>query len=225
MTTVSSDLTDRLDEAVNLLAEPRTEYTTITDDDGKWLRAETVELPSLIETLLTIPGGTKNGGSADPGVPIDADALEIMAQIKEHLSLWSRHIRFDYSRHNLIDSLTAWHKAHTVAVRLGHMRFEAEQDMVRTVESWVRMIQRKFAPDNIDEVTAPCPLCGVRRVTIDDNERFAVRINWTQVNAQCSNCAAEWVGETGPAERPGLRELRYMLNIADTPTLKGVATT
>lgn len=222
---MTEDLQARLDDAVTLLTKPRTEYTTITDDEGKWLRVETVELPSLIETLLTIPGGTKNGGSADPGVPIDADALEIMAQIKEHLSLWSRHIRFDYSRHNLTESLASWHAAHTVAVRLGHMGLEAEQDMVRTVESWVRMIQRKFAPDKIDDLTDPCPLCGVRRVIIDDNERFAVRINWTQVHAQCANCAAEWDGETGPAERPGLRELRYMINMADTPTLKEVAHT
>jgi hypothetical protein len=212
---MTSELELRLTEAIDRLTKPRMEHTPIPDSDGKWLRVESVEHPSLIETLMTVPGGTKNGGSSDPGLPIDADALEILGQISDHLSLWSRHLKFEYRRRELVPSLIAWHSAHSDLVRDGHISFEAEQDVVRTVESWVRMIENKFEPDNVDEFKESCPMCGARRVVIDEHERFAIKINWTRVSAKCANCNQEWHGVTGPAEEPGLRELRYMANLAD----------
>lgn len=215
---MTEDLQHRLADAVKLLTEARTEYTTITDDDGTWLRVEAVEHPSLLEQLIKGTGAASGAGGSGSGIPIDADALEMVAQIRDTLRQYAIWLPFEYTR-DLELAVQNWAEKTSDWVRDGHMSDEAEHDATRYAESWVRQIQSKFEPDKIIDWTDPCYSCGNRRIEVDELERFAIRINLTQKTADCAGCGKKW---TGLEE---LKQLRYLTNVAnDTPTETEVPT-
>lgn len=218
---MTEHLQARLDEAVKLLTEPRTEYTTITGDDGTWLRVETVEHPSLLEQLITGTGASAGMGGSGSGIPIDADALEMVAQIRDAMREYLVWLPYKYSR-DLEWCLRNWATKVHDWVRDGHMSEEAEYDATRYAESWVRQIQSKFEPDKNLDWTDACYLCGHRRIQVDEMERFAIRINLTQKTAECAGCGKRWSGVEE------LKQLRYFTNLLaekdDTPTQNEVVT-
>jgi hypothetical protein len=154
------------------------------------------------------------------GIPIDADALEMVAQIQDALSQYAIWLPFAYIKRDVSNSLDAWKTAVDSWVRDGHLSDEAEYDATRYAESWVRQIQSKFEPDKTLDWTDACYLCGHRRVEVDEMERFAIRINLTQKTAECAGCGKRWSGVEE------LKQLRYFTNLLsekdDTPTTEEV---
>jgi hypothetical protein len=140
-------------------------------------------------------------------LPIDADALEMHAQIADFVALWCHQLEVDFNRHDLHSSLRRWYIAHVNQLRAGKVGDDVDHDVTWIVGGWVRMIERKFDPDRIVEYTDSCPAnipldigtvrCGVRRVIVDGEERFAVRINATRLTAECAACGTRWEGMNG----------------------------
>ncbi len=211
---MTQDLEHRLAAAVHLLTNTQTEAISAHDDDGKFVGMHMLEHDSLIDMLTQGTGNSSGAGGNGSGVPIDAEAMMILDRISRTLAEWSRWIMFDYRRNDVSHSIAKWHEVHVNTVRDRHLSDEAEQIACETVEHWVTDIQKKFNPDKWREWEASCPKCGLRRITVNDENRFAIRLNVTQVYAECGNpeCDGYWAGIKG------ISELRYFANIEhDTP--------
>jgi hypothetical protein len=210
---MTSDFEDRLGEAVMLLTSGRDEAISVYDDSGKFAGMHLIKHASLIDMLIEGTGNSSGAGGNGSGVPIDAEAMIILDGINRTLAEWSRWIMFDYRRNDVAHSIVKWHEVHVNSVRDRHLSVEAEQIATETVEQWVHDIQKKFNPDKWREWKASCPKCGRRRITVNDQNRFAIRINVTQAYAECGNpeCDGRWEGVKG------ISELRYFANIEDTP--------
>jgi hypothetical protein len=211
---MTQEFEDRLAEAVHLLTETQTEAVSAHDDDGKFIGMHMLEHDSLIDMLIQGTGNSSGAGGNGSGVPIDAEAMIILDNISRTLGEWSRWIMFDYRRNDVVHSIDKWYEVHVNSVRDRHLSDEGEQVATETVEQWVRDIQKKFNPDKWREWEASCPKCGLRRITVNDENRFAIRLNVTQVYAECGNpdCDGYWEGIKG------ISELRYFANIEhDTP--------
>lgn len=169
--------------------------------------------PPLLVMLMN--GISSQGGSpsSDPGVPIDADALEIWAQIRDLIKLWCRQLDATFTGDDLLGSIQRWHLAHTNAYRARKFSDVIDRDVTHMVEGWVRMIETKFDPPPKGDFTDYCPAyvptrnvdgdeighrrCGARRILVDGDERFAIQINWKTLTAECGRCHCRWSGERG----------------------------
>jgi len=167
--------------------------------------------PPLLTMLIEGNGSSSGGKSSDPGIPIDADALELWGQVRDLIRLWCKklHVPFD---DELLGSTVRWYKAHVNAVRSGRVSEVIDHDVTRMVQGWVRMIETKFDPPDIREWTGPCPAyvpirdeldnitgyrrCGARRVVVGGTERFAISMNFTQESATCCVCGMAWISAT-----------------------------
>lgn len=209
---------DPLLYAVEALTMERTIHTTITDDDGAWLRIHSEQHPPLLTMLIDGTGQSRNAGSADPGIPIDADALEMWGQVRDLIRLWSKQLGVAFDGDDLLGSVQRWHSRHDALVRSAGLSEEINRDVTRMVEGWVRMIEQKFDPPEKREWKDACPAwvrlpdgtqrrCGARRVVKNGEERFAINLNVTTLTAECSTCGEKWVGERGVAM------LRYETNL------------
>lgn len=210
---MTSDSEERLGAAVILLTSGRDEAISAYDDSGTFTGMHLIKHQSLIGMLIEGTGNSSGAGGNGSGVPIDAEAMIILDGISRTLAEWSRWIMFDYRRNDVAHSIDEWYAVHVNSVRDRHLSSEAEQIATTTVEQWVRDIEKKFDPDRWREWKASCPKCGRRRITVNDENRFAIRLNVTQVYAECGNpvCDGYWAG------MQGLKELRYFANIEDTP--------
>lgn len=216
---MTQDLEHRLAAAVHLLTNTQTEAISAHDDDGKFIGMHMLEHDSLLDMLIQGTGNSSGAGGNGSGVPIDAEAMMILNRISRTLAEWSRWIMFDYRRNDVAYSIDRWHEVHVNSVRDRHLSDEAEQIACETVEQWVTDIQKKFNPDKWREWEASCPKCGLRRITVNDENRFAIRLNVTQVYAECGNpeCDGYWAGIKG------ISELRYFANIEHDTPKDGVA--
>lgn len=180
--------------------------------------------PPLLVLLLEGTGQGKVGRSSDVRIPIDADALELWGQIHDLTRLWCRQLGASFVAGDLLTSLRNWYAAHSNGYRRGRISEVTDHDVTRMVQGWVRMIERKFEPDEKREWTKPCPAmlpvlnidgeiaghrrCGARRIVVAGEERFAVQLNVTTKTAECGRCHTRWEGERG------LMDLRYETNRA-----------
>jgi len=223
-------------EAVDALTRDRTIHTTRLGDDGEWLGVHSETHPPLLVMLAEGTGISRNGGSSDPGIPIDADALEIQAQISDLIRLWCKKLGITFDASELGHSMRLWYLAHAGAHRAGRVSDETDRDVTRMVEGWVRMIEGKFDPPEKREWKLPCPAwtphesesgeitwvrCNAQRVNVKGNDRFAIELNITAWTAECCVCKTPWTGTTA------LQDLRYESNVweeekataqNDTPT-------
>jgi len=203
-----------LSESVASLTEPRHISTTQEIDGVQHFRV--VKHPSLLELLISGTGSASGHGSSEPGVPIDADALELWAQIRDFAADWCRDARVPFRRDELAGSLKTW-AARFEALNVAD---EVYHDRVRQVDSWGTWIEAKFNPDVKLEWTKPCPNpdCGVRRIAtltpLGVVEQFAIEVNVTKRAAECRSCGARWYGEQG------LKELAFLSNIAGRSDLE-----
>jgi len=210
-----TDLQDRLASAVYRLTEEQPEAVSAYDDNGKFLGVHTVTHAALLDVLMNGTGVTRGARTSETRIPIDADAIELLANIMNTLREWCRWMPFTYTRNDPISTVTEWHTTHSRRVRDGQLTDEGQRIAVATVERWVESIESKFNGRDDSDITDPCPICDARRVVINDEERFALYVDWRRKFAVCFNCGREWWGETGPEERPGLRELRWLMNLAE----------
>lgn len=174
---------------------------------------------------MLLEGVSSQGGSksSDPGIPIDADALEIWAQIRDMIRLWCKQLAVKFDQENLLPSIRRWYQVHANRVRVGLTSETTDRDVTRMVEGWVRMIERKFDPHEKREWTDLCPAlvtkrndagneigqhrCGARRITVNGEERFAIQLNVTTMTAECGRCQTSWVGYSA------IVSLRYESNL------------
>jgi hypothetical protein len=211
-------------EAVDKLTKPRKISTVIKDDlTGAWLDVHTEEHPPLLQLLNEGTGAGRGSKTSDIRIPIDADALELEQQIFDLTKLWCKQLGASFIGDDLPSSVRHWYLAHTNAVQSGKVREMIDRDVTRMVESWVRMIEFKFEPEEKREWTDACPAwvetpdpdgglstysrCGARRIRTDTEERFAIQLNVTTMTAECSECRTVWQG------LEGVKELRYDTNV------------
>lgn len=215
-----TDLEFRLGAAVHKLTEVQQEAVTARDDDGVFLGIHTVTHEPLLRMLMEGTGAASGMGGNGSGVPIDADALILADHIYRTLADWAHWLPFTCTR-DLIPAVKDWYRVHENRAREGHMSEESELIAVRAVESWVASIEAKFNPDKFIEFEAACPKCGLRRIVVNEEERFAIKINLTQAVAECANpdCNAKWEG------LKGLSEMRYLSNLLDETTEQTVTPT
>jgi hypothetical protein len=230
---ILSDTHNGLLEAVDALTRDRIIHTTRLGDNDEWLGVHSEVHPPLLVMLRDGTGISRNGGSSDPGIPIDADALEIQAQIGDLIRLWSKKLGARYDGDDLLRSVQLWHVAHANAHRAGKFTGEVDRDVTRMVEGWVRMIEGKFDPPEKREWKEACPAwrldgevwirCDAKRVNIRGNDRFAIELNITAWTAECVICGTKWSTTTA------LQDLRYESNVwedekvtaqSDTPEQK-----
>ncbi len=211
-------------EAVDLLTLDRTILTMQEPIPPATHPTTHKEIHPPLLTML-IEGASSQGGSksSDPGIPIDADALELWAQVRDLTRLWCKQLVVPFDQDDLLGSIRRWYQVHTNRVRVGLVSEGIDRDVTRMVEGWVRMIETKFDPPEKREWTDACPAyvpqrnehgdeigkhrCGARRITVNGDERFAIQLNVTTMTAECGRCHTKWVGEREVAN------LRYETNL------------
>ena len=211
-------------DAVDLLTKDRNIHTVqeIPSGSGLWMKRHTETHPPLLVMLIDGTGITPSGKSSDPGIPIDADALELWAQIRDIVRLWCKQLVITFDQDELLASVRRWYQVHANRVRAGLTSDVIDRDVTRMVEGWVRMIENKFDPPEKREWKASCPAwrqhiqesgedtwsrCDARRVIVDKVERFAITLNITAWTAECCVCGTEWKTSTA------LQDLRYESNL------------
>lgn len=212
---MTQELEDRLAAAVELLTEARDDAVTAYDDEGRIAGIHSITHDALIQMLIDGPSMTGGGRSAETKIPIDMEALRILAGINQTLTGWRTYTYYEAIRGDTIGNLNRWHQAHAELVRNNHATEQLEHEAVTACETWVRQINDKYAGRKYRDLTDPCPNCNTRRVLIDDDEQDAVRIYVAEEYAECRYCGTQWIGLHGTEEQPGLVELRWLLNIAD----------
>lgn len=213
---MSDDQHNALLDAVDALTQPRKIHTTITNDDGE-TGIHTEEHPALLVLLMNGASSHGDSKSSDPGIPIDADAIEILAQIRDLIRLWCKKSGTVYWPYDLVRAIRAWYIGHENLRRSGKVSDETDKDITRMVEGWVRMIETKFDPPKKREWELPCPAwvmdgetwhrCDARRIVVAGIERFAIMLNITAWSAECAACGTKW------DSTKGIHELRFESNV------------
>jgi len=216
--------TDLLLDAVDALTKPRQITTVQKDDDtDAWLNVHTETHPPLLELLIEGTGVTRGSPSSEIRIPIDADALELWAQVHDLVRLWCLQLDASFVGDDLMLSVRHWYLAHANAYRARKISDVTDKDVTRMVQGWVRMIENKFDPPEKREWMDPCPAyrvvrgvegaevghrrCGARRIVVQGEERFAIQLNVTTMTAECGSCKSSWSGSRG------LSQLRYETNL------------
>jgi hypothetical protein len=214
-------MNDDLLDAVDLLTKDRFIGTWVPDAAGE-LRVHTEKHPPLLRLLIDGNGFSRRHASSETPIPIDPDALEILAQITDRVRIWCRVLHVAFDGEELLSTLRRWYLHHANRVRSGQVSETIDLEITRTVQSWVRMIENKFEPQEkrewqhacVNEVAAPdedgalrLRKCGARRIVINGQEQFAIELNVSTLTATCRQCGGEWVG------REGLSELRFLTNL------------
>jgi hypothetical protein len=212
-------MSDLLD-AVDLLTKDRFIGTWVPDAAGE-LKVHTEKHPPLLRLLIDGTGITRSAGGSDIKLPIDADALEMVSQIRDRLRLWCRALHVAFDGDELLSTLRRWYLHHVNRVRSGQVSDEVDANITRTVQSWVSQIEGKFEREEkrewqhacVNEIVAPdddgalrLRKCGARRIELNGVETFAIELNVTKLTATCRACGGVWAGQQG------LAELRFLTN-------------
>jgi len=177
-------------------------------DDPLEMHIHTEIHPPLLVLLVTGTGDSASQGSADPGVPIDVEAIEMRARIARRLRELGHAIGYEPAKRGLARQLHGWYQALQDARAKGRVTAAFDAEALEAVEHWVEEIEAKFEPAEIREWIDPCPRCRARRIQVDGIERFAIRVNVGARRAECAACGESWEGERG------IRHLRYETNLA-----------
>lgn len=220
---------NRLLDAVDALTVTRNIPTVIEDDEGRWLGVHTEKHAPLLDMLEDgISSQGAGSASSDPGIPIDAAAIELVQEMRGIIRSWCEALEQHIPTGNVKSALRRWYQAHVNALRSGEITDVADLAVTKIVEGWVKTIEAKFDPPDILEWTDPCPgwknvyegdeivskkRCGARRVVVErDGDKVvqaAIFLNFTALHAACSVCRTEWDG------KHGLMQLRYDTNLVE----------
>jgi len=222
-----------LSEAVAGLVEIRPVITRQEPGEAHGGGVHVETLPSLLDLLVEGTGSAMSGaGGSGSNIPIDADALEIHAQISERVAEWCRDARSPFERSNVAASMITWADRFDALYSARNVDDEAYSDCVRTVDGWCRWIEGKFNPDETREGRTPCPKCGLLKVKPDNQdepERFAIELNVTKNLASCRNCdyqqrIPEWRFESNVAGRTDLEPeaLKLLVDRSATTGVEGL---
>jgi hypothetical protein len=176
-------------------------------------------LPPLLKLLeLNSRSAEHTAASRDPGLPVDADALEIAAQVRETLRVWAGQVRSVFHADDLPNTFAAWYEEFLRWWMRGAVPESKLLDATIVVESWVRMIRNKYDPPKMVEWKSPCPKCGVAVEHYDSNRRkvgeffSSITVNVSTQTAECSACGERFDGAQGIAL------LRLLTNVGEQLT-------
>lgn len=214
---------DDLLDAVDALTRPVVIHLPQIDDDGKWLRAHTTELPPLLTQLQTaiaqsMSGKGGGGNPATRGV-LDSDALFRFTKIATTVGDWCRIENVTPTRNPTVD-LRRWY-----AARLANTDRD-DRFYIRELHAWAGQIETKLDPPRRLEITAPCPECEAASYWENgESHPFPVVMEYQEhstdilrtARAVCRSCEHQW---TGSSE---LRALRWEID-TQTPQMEGSST-
>jgi hypothetical protein len=206
-------------DAVDQLTRPRLIHTDIRNDRGGIEAIHTEEHAPLLDLLEHGTGSTNRGRSSGIRIPIDAEAHELLKEIRTQVRHWLRHHHAPTSR-NLKHDLQLWTTHHDDAVHRGTIPEPEHRAILRKLDGWVDRIDAKYDPDVHREWMDACPAlihtdtgdtrrCDARKHLIDGELKSAIDLNVTRLTARCRTCGTHWDGERG------LMQLRYETNLRD----------
>jgi hypothetical protein len=208
-------------DAINQLTKPRIIHTEIRDDGhGGITGIHTEQHPPLIDLLEHGTGSTNRGRSSGIRIPIDAEAHELLKEIRQQVRPWltgygirmGSDLKWALSRD--------WYPQHDNAVRRGHVPEPEHRAILRKLDQWADRIDAKYDPDQHREWMDACPAlirneagdvhrCDARKHLDDGELKSAIDLNVTRLIARCRTCGTRWEGERG------LMQLRYETNLRD----------
>jgi hypothetical protein len=225
----NDDYDELLLKAIGELTQVRQISTTQLDDSGHEVRTHVEPHPPLLLLLAYGTGISRGSRKSETRIPIDAEKLEQLAQIRDTARAWSRDRGLEWQDdadwiEQLRGGLVRWYGAHAAARSRGFITDEEQAYTLRVVQGWADRIARKYEPDETREWTEACPhiieedgygrrRCNARRVKVgsvhgeDAEERFAITVNVTRMSAECASCGTRWDGIAG------LSELRFLTNL------------
>lgn len=202
-------MNDGLTEAVDALTRPIIDHIPQVDDEGRWLRAHTVEHDPLLQQLndaITSAIGRGGGGGNSAGDVLNGEALYRMMQIRPEIEAWCRMVKVQVSR-DMVADLRRWFDIYR------HGDQETSSFHLHRLNGWAKQITDLLDPPKRLEVTQPCPVCGAHKYTDQDGNAlpFPVVIEYRRetplaATGLCRACEHVWVGERE------LRQLRWELD-------------
>lgn len=180
---------------------------------GTQRRGEWRERPSLLEQLaqaVTPSGGQASGRGRSSPANIDPGALDLLEEITSTArDLWRTEavVRCGQTlvqAPRVLDDMSTAER-----IRRGSRYVSAAGREVKDIAwltnlvgGWVEKINEMLDPDVVMEVLAPCPVCGLRWVWLDDNageQKRVAAIVAGPTGARCRNlaCQHEWRGASG----------------------------
>jgi hypothetical protein len=172
-------------------------------------------LDQLNDAVTSNQTYSKKGGSlASQRNVLDASALMLQDAIRQTLTRnWTK-TSWKRVPRDLTKAVDVWHRRLELAARNGEITAKTLWRAVNLTKSWAHAIEQKFDPPITLEVTRPCPLCDVKYVHNDFDERVAaVVITWRKSFeksfATCRACDHSWYGESE------LRQLRWEIDKKD----------
>jgi hypothetical protein len=198
-------------DAIDQLTKPRLIHTEISDDGhGGITGIHTEQHPALIDLLEHGTGSTNRGRSSGIRIPIDAEAHELLKEIRGQVTAWLRQLRAHRSK-ILKDDLRKWRIHYEWAIRRETITPDEARAILRKLDGWVDRIDAKYDPDTRLEYTKPCPAilrnaagdtyrCGKQKALIDGELKAAIDLNISRHVAHCRACGTTWEGERGLLE-------------------------
>lgn len=193
-------MTDLLD-AVDALTKPRIEHLPQIDDDGKWLKAHTVEHPPLLVQLKEAVNPSTNTAAGSSSLAstrnlVDSDALFEYSTMTAAIGDWCHIIQSERTRDPVVD-LRRWYIAFN--------RTDSDPSFyLAELNRWAKLIRNILEPPKRMEVTTPCPVCDKRTWTDPEGNEllFPVVVEYKvpqdgeaiKPTALCRACDAVWKG-------------------------------
>jgi len=201
-------------DAVDALTLP----TTARVDQGGGHPTVIKHAPLLDQLEAAVAGGIGSHAGASAyreRMPLNADAMRLIDDVSSVVMVWHLRLSSSVRFGSLAVRVRAWYVLHLGSVTSEH----TDKAYAGVLEGWQKEVEALFDPPTRLEVTAPCPMCGVRRSTDErtGQEGSAVVIEYREVGAltldeavgSCRACEVVWKG------RSALRELRWLIEVAE----------
>lgn len=176
--------------------------TRLTQAHTEMTEAGPTEWPPLLvwlEEAITTVVGRGGAGSGGAGIPLNTEAIDLLAYIDGRLSLLMEalNLRRRNARRDEVTRVWRAAKDERAGGRVGDAQWES---MCDEFQDWVMRIQAQDDRPRKMELTVPCPRCDTRWVADKDgNQSAAVAIEFRPGHApvaECRNgeCQAMWAG-------------------------------
>ena len=219
-------------DSVDKLTRPYKE-TVIQDGGGPKVELikHTVDFKPLLMQLQEAIGSSQSmvsRGSSDISTRsvLDAGALMLMTTIEDELKdLWLAFFNGVLAS----KPLETGRAIRQLLIRINKTVMDNKIDndelwkTKNVIARWVELIETKFDPPVVIEVTRPCPQCRASFVFDEFNDRYlALVVEWHKSfetsSAECRSCGYTWMGQTELRQmRWALDQLDEELDFSDTP--------
>jgi hypothetical protein len=206
-------------DAINQLTKPRIIHTEIRDDGhGGITGIHTEQHPPLIDLLEHGTGSTNRGRSSGIRIPIDAEAHELLKEIRQQVRPWLTRLRHPHQPRPQMGAQPDWYPSTTTLYPRACPPNPNTAPSSANSTAGSDRIDAKYDPDQHREWMDRCPAlirneagdirrCNARKHLDDGELKSAIDLNVTQLIARCRTCGTRWEGERG------LMQLRYETNL------------